>query len=149
MKVLSKYCFNLFFEHCLFLKRIFRYLSKTLKLEIIFKKNSHDDLIEYINSNWAKLADERKSTAAYVFYFVDDSISHCTKQQSTVALSTIETEYMILSKTEKKAIWCAKFLKELNYKKNTKFILLRIDNKEFIFLIESSESHKRIKHIDV
>ena len=104
VKVLSKYCFNLFIEHCLLLNRILKYLSRTLKLKIIFKKNSHDDLIEYINSNWAELADERKSTAAYVFYFVDDLFSHCTKQQSIVAFFTIETEYMTLSKTEKKAI---------------------------------------------
>ena len=149
VRVLSKYCFNSFFEHCLLLKRILRYLSKTLKLEIIFKKNSHDDLIEYTDSNWAELADERKSTAAYVFYLVDDSISHCTKQQSIVALSTIEAEYMTLSKTEKKAIWCAKFLKELNYKKNIKSILLWIDNKKSIFFIENSEFHKRIKHINI
>ena len=149
IRVLSKYCSNLFFEHCLLLKRILRYLSKTLKLEIIFKKNSHDDLIEYINSNWAELADERKSTAAYMFYLVDDSIFHCTKQQSTIALFTIEAEYMTLSKTEKKAIWCAKFLKELNYKKNTKSILLRVDNKESISLIENSEFYKRIKHINI
>ena len=102
VRVLCRYCFNSFFEHCLLLKRILKYLSKTLKLDI--KKNSHNDLIKYTDSNWAKLADERKSTAAYVFYFVDDSISHCTKQQLIVALSTIETEYMTLSKTEKKAI---------------------------------------------
>ena len=142
VRVLSRYCFNSFFEHCLLLKRILKYLSKTLKLEIIFKKNSHDDLIEYTDSNWAELADKRKSTAVYVFYFVDDSISHCTKQQLIVALSTIEAEYMILSKTEKKAIWCVKFLKELGYKKNIRSILLRADNKKFIFFIENSEFHK-------
>ena len=149
MKVLNKYCFNLFFEHCFLLKRILKYLSKTLKLEIIFKKNSHDDLIEYIDSNWEKLADEKKSTVAYVFYFVDDSIFHCTKQQSIVALSTIEVEYMTLSKIKKNVIWCAKFLKELDYKKNIKSILLRIDNKKSISFIKNSESHKSIKHIDI
>ena len=149
VRVLNRYCSNSFFEHCLLLKRILRYLSKTLKLKIIFKKNSHDDLIKYTDSNWAELADERKSTAAYVFYFVDDSISHCTKQQSTVALSTIEAEYMTLSKIEKKAIWCVRFLKELDYKKNTKSILLRADNKESISLIENSKFHKRIKYIDI
>ena len=149
MKVLSKYCFNFFFEHCLLLKRILRYLSETLKLKVIFKKNSHDDLIKHTDSNWTELADERKSTAAYVFYFVDDSIFHCTKQQSIVALFTIEAEYMTLSKTEKKAIWCAKFLKELDYKKNIRSILLRVDNKESISFIENSEFHKRIKYIDI
>ena len=51
VKILNKYYFNPFFKHCLFLKRIFRYLSKTLKLKIIFKRNSYDDLIEYIDSD--------------------------------------------------------------------------------------------------
>ena len=120
-----------------------------MKLEIIFKKNSHDDLIKYIDSNWEKLADEKKSTAVYVFYFVDDSISHCSKLKLIVVLFTIKAEYMTLSKIEKKVIWCAKFLKELDYKKNIRFILLRIDNKKFIFFIKNSEFHKRIKHINI
>ena len=106
-------------------------------------------MIEYTDSNWAELADERKSTTAYVFYFVDDSIFHCTKQQSIVVLFTFEAEYITLSKTEKKVIWCVKFLKELDYKKNIKSILLRVDNKKSISFIENSEFHKRIKHIDI
>ena len=131
------------------LKRIFRYLSNTLKLKITFKRNSHDDLIEYIDWDWADFADKRRSTVAYMFHFVDNSIFHCTKQQSTVALSTIEIEYITLSKIEKEIIWYARFLKKLDYKKNTKSILLRADNKDSISLIENLEFHKRTKHIDI
>ena len=109
----------------------------------------HDDLIKYTDSNWAELIDKKKSTAVYVFYLVDDSISHCTKQQSIVVLFTIEAEYMIFSKTEKKVIWCAKFLKELDYNKNIKFILLQVVNKESISFIENSEFYKRIKYINI
>ena len=137
VKVLNRYYFNSFSEHCLLLKRILRYLSGTLKLKITFKRNSHDDLIEYIESDWTELVDKRKLTAAYVFYLVDNSISHYTKQQLIVALLTIEIEYMTLSKTEKKIIWCARFLKKLNYKKNTKFVLLRANNKYSISLTEN------------
>ena len=86
-----------------------------------------------------------------MFYFVDGSILHCTKQQWTTALFTIEVEYMTFSKIEKKIILCVKFLKKLDYMKNTKnsSVLLRANNKKSISLIENSEFHKRTKHIDI
>ena len=53
--VLSRYCANpgpILFN---LVMRIFRYLAGTLELGVIFKSNVTDELVGYVDSNWAGL----------------------------------------------------------------------------------------------
>ncbi len=91
-----------------------RYVAETINVELRFSQNvnksysnnshSEDDLIDYSDLNFADLKDKRHSIDEYVFMLVDETISHSSKQQQTIALSSCEIEYMILSKTAKEAI---------------------------------------------
>jgi hypothetical protein len=88
-----------------------RYVVETLNVELKFSKksqndNSHsnDDLIDYSDSDFAELKDKRHSIDEYVFMLVVETISHSSKQQQTIVLSSCEAEYMTLSKAAKEAI---------------------------------------------
>jgi hypothetical protein len=89
-----------------------KYIAETINVDLTFKRSNHhefndqlsDDLIDYSDSDFAGLKDKRHSTESYVFMLAEDAISHSSKQQFIIALSSCETEYMILSKTAKKAI---------------------------------------------
>lgn len=147
--VLSRYCSNPGKLHCNLLQRVLRYVAGTLNLGLVFRKDSEDDIVGYSDSDYAGLIDGRKSTGAYVFMFAGGPISHSSKLQPTVSLSSCEAEYMALVETAKEAVWCARFLAELGYRKGESPVLLRADNQGSISLSKNPEFHKRTKHIEI
>ncbi len=151
VKVLSRYAHNLSLIHCALIKRMLRYVTETINVDLIFERlnDQHsDDLIDYNDSDFVELKDKRHSTRDYLFMLVDEAISHSSKQQFIIVLSSCEIEYMVLSKTAKKAIWIKEFLNELNFK-NDQFVLIFADNKNAIDLIINSLYHKKTKHIEM
>ncbi len=96
-----------------------RYVAETLNVDLKFSERSNDlnvnnsdlnnsysddDLVSYSDSDFAELKDKRHSIDEYVFMLVDEAISHSSKQQQTIALSSCEAEYMTLSKTAKEVV---------------------------------------------
>jgi hypothetical protein len=82
-------------------------VTETINVDLIFERlnDQHsDDLIDYNDSDFVELKDKRHSTRDYLFMLVDEAISHSSKQQFIIVLSSCEIEYMVLSKTAKKAI---------------------------------------------
>ena len=126
-----------------------RYISSTLNAGLVFRKDTEDDIVGYSDSDYAGTKDGRKSTGAYTFLLAGAPISHCSKLQPTVALSTCEAEYMALTEAAKEAIWCARFLTELGYRKKGHPVLLRGDNQGSIALAENPEFHRRTKQIEI
>ncbi len=61
-------------------------------------------MIEYSDSDFARLIDGRKSTGAYVFMLAGAPVSYSSKLQSTVSLSSFEAEYMALVETGKETV---------------------------------------------
>ncbi len=104
VKVLSRYAHNLSSTHCALIKRMLKYIEETINVDLTFDQSENSDLIDYSDSDFVVLKDKRHSTEDYLFMLVDETISHSSKQQLTIALSSCEVEYMILSKTAKEAI---------------------------------------------
>lgn len=147
--VLSRYCSNPSPLHCKYLQRIMRYLTGTLDVGLVFRRNTQDDIVGYSDSDYAGTKDRRRSTGAYVFMLTGALISHRSKLQSTVAMSTCEAEYMAMTEAAKEAIWCARFLVELDFRKKNTPVLIRGDNQGAIALAKNPEFHSRNKHIEV
>jgi len=93
-------------EHMSALKCVFRYLRGTITLGITFRGTR--DLHMYSDSNWASDTVDHCSITGYISYFGSAPISWSSRKQPTVALSTMEAEYMALSKATCKAIWLRK-----------------------------------------
>ncbi len=154
MRVLSRYAHNLDSIHCALVKRMLRYIAETINVDLTFKRsenqqseNSH--LIDYSDSDFVELKDKRHSIEDYVLILIKEVISHSSKQQLIIALSSCEIEYMILSKTAKEAIWIRQFLHELKFRNDDQLVLIFADNKNAIDLIINSLYHKRTKHIEM
>ena len=76
------------------------------------------------------------------------SVSWTSKLQPTVALSTIEAEYMALSEATKEVIWIRQLLADLGYPQRSPTILY-IDNQSSISLAKNPAIYSRIKHISI
>lgn len=58
---------------------IFKYLVEILKLGVIFRSNSINESIRYINLNWAQFKDQQNFINKYIFLFLSRLISYQLK----------------------------------------------------------------------
>ncbi len=77
------------------------------------------------------------------------AISHLSKLQSIVALSTCEAEYVAMCEAGKEAVWLRYLLAELGFRKRSIPVTLYADNQGSIAMSNNTEFHRRTKHIDV
>lgn len=147
--LLSKYNSNPSEQHCKYVRRIFAYLNGTLNHGITFTSKGSKDLIGYSDSDFAGAIDGRKSTGAFVYMLAGGPISHQSKKQSVVALSSCEAEYMALGEAGKEAVWLNGLLSELGQRQKSTPILIRGDNQGALALTDNPEYHRRTKHIDI
>lgn len=66
-------------------------------------------------------------------------MSHQSKQQATVALSSTEAEYMATIEAGKEALWIALFLAALGYRLPSQPVSLKADNRGAILLTANPE----------
>jgi hypothetical protein len=130
-------------------KRILRYLKGTAHLGLNFGgSNDRVDLVGWTDSDWAQDPDTRKSVGGFTFEVTSGSVSWSSKKQPTVALSTVEAEYMAASNATKEAIWLRVLLKDLGFTQ-VKATTIHADNQGCIALAQNPVSHSRAKHIDI
>jgi len=101
-------------HHWLAIKRIMRYLKGTIDLKLTFTKDSNLDVIGYSDADWANDPTDRKSITGCIFISSGAAISWFSKKQRTVALSSVEAEYIVLSFACQEAIWLRELRNEIN-----------------------------------
>ena len=93
---LPRYMENPSIEHHRQLKHLLRYICGTTDLTLVFG-SSDDGLIGHSDSDYAADQDESKSTSAYVYTPFWGPVSWKSQEQSVVATSSTEAEYIGLS----------------------------------------------------
>ena len=78
------------------MKWILRYILNTVDVGLVFQHDGSlgQQMIGYVDSDYAGDLDKCRSTTGYVFTLAGGPISWRSTLQSTVAVSTIEAEYM-------------------------------------------------------
>jgi Reverse transcriptase (RNA-dependent DNA polymerase)/gag-polypeptide of LTR copia-type/Integrase core domain/GAG-pre-integrase domain len=148
---LSQFSSNPGPKHWMAIKRLFRYLRGTLNYSLTYGRignNMTPSLVGYCDSDWGSNIDDRRSITGYVFLLSGGAVSWQAKKQPTVALSSVEAEYMASTQATKEAIWWRTFLKELKVNTSSA-ILIFSDSQGSIALGKNPEYHARTKHIDI
>ena len=106
VRVLSRYCFNLKLIHVALVKQVLRYISDILNKSLIFdgSADTSNNVVDYIDADFADIKIERKFTSDYVFMLAEAAISHLFKLQSIIALFTCEAKYIAMCEADKKII---------------------------------------------
>ena len=89
-------------DHWTAAKRVLRYLKGTRDVGLIYGKTS-DPLTGFVDADWANCEIDRKSYTGFVFILAGCPISWESRKQRTVALSSMEAEYMAISDATKEA----------------------------------------------
>ncbi|XP_070004356.1 secreted RxLR effector protein 161-like [Nicotiana sylvestris] len=96
VRVISRYMSDLGKEHWESVKWILLYLKSTTGTTLCFKK-SNIILQGFADANLGRDLDSQKSTTGYVFTLGGTAVSWTFRLHKSVALSTIEVEYMAIS----------------------------------------------------
>lgn len=154
VSVLSRFLSNPSPQHLKAADRILQYLKGTKYLGIVYGGGITDRRITqlhgYCDAGYASDKSQRKLVSGNAFFFVGGIVSHSSKRQTTVTLSTTKAEYYALAKAVAESLWLQMILRELMYKgPEIKKLLLYGDNQSSLNLVENPEFHQRTKHIDV
>src|SRR5579859_2376507 len=145
---LSQFLNNPSSKHISAAKRVLRYLQGTSSLGITYRPPPLR-LQGYSDADWAGDMDTRKSTTGYVVMLNNGAIAWKSRRQPTVALSTMESEYMALTEATKELKWIRTLLAELSYSNKNSPTDLFSDNQSAIALSKNPVAHARAKHIDL
>jgi len=91
--------------------------------------------------------DKRRSTMGYVFTLSHAPVSWHSNLQFIAALSTTETEYMVMTEVMKEAIWVQGLPDDLGIDQN--LLKINCDSMNIIYLGKNQVYHAMTKHIDI
>jgi hypothetical protein len=133
--------------HLRAVKRIMRYLVYTPKFGLWNPKGSTFDLIGYSDADYAGCKIDRKSTSGTCQFLGRSLVSWASKKQNSVALSTVEVEYIDAGHCCAQLLWMRQTLRDYGYKLSK--VPLLCDNESAIRMTDNPVEHSRTKHIDI
>ena len=90
-------------------KCVFKYLCGTSDYGLCYQGRLGLDIVldihGFVDADWARDLDQRRSTSGYVFNLFGGAVSWMSKKKSVVALSTTQAEYMAAIHESKEAVW--------------------------------------------
>jgi len=124
-----------------------RYLLATCRYRLVYNGLSNESLVAYSDSDWGQDHEHRKSTTGYFTMLAQGITSWLSCKQKSVALSSTEAEYMVLSDCSCQLIWTSNLLSEIGF--DIPVSHLYGDNLGSLFWSTNPVQEKRSKHIDI
>ena len=149
---LSKYNANPTTRHFKAALHVLRYLKGTRNYCIVYSRSTRIpiiDILGYSDSDHASDLDDRKSYTSYVFVICGGAVSWSTHKQSTVAFSSMESEYMALSDAAREALARKQFFCELRIPSGEHPITILSDGQSALDISENPAKYRKAKHIDI
>ncbi|CAJ2648276.1 unnamed protein product [Trifolium pratense] len=106
-----------------------------------------DALEGYVDADYAGNIDTRKSLSGFVFTLFGTAVTWKANQQSVVALSTTQAEYIALVEGVKEAILLKGMIGEMGISQGC--VKIHCDSQSAIHLANHQVYHERTKHIDI
>ncbi|KAK7588126.1 hypothetical protein V9T40_005371 [Parthenolecanium corni] len=133
-----------------YLKRVVVYLVHSKELKLTYSHSSVSPILEcFVDADWAADTTDRKSVSGCAVKLFGNIVLWSSKKQSSIALSSTESEYISLSTfIHDSFVWMVEVLKD--FRIVVKFpVVIYEDNQSVISLSANPITSKRSKHIDV
>jgi hypothetical protein len=148
MNTLSHFLVEPRHVHLVAAKHVMRYLKGTIDYGLSYVGDHDFTLSGYTDADWAGIVSNRKRTSGCCFSLGSSMISWQTRKQSSIALSTVEAEYIVACSASCEAIWLRKLLTDL-FDLDMRATLILCDNQSCINMTENPVFHDRSKHIEI
>ncbi|XP_070021374.1 secreted RxLR effector protein 161-like [Nicotiana sylvestris] len=134
-------------SHLTAVRRILRYLKGTTDLCLWYPKDSNFNLVGCADADYAGFLVDRKNTSGMAHFLGSCLVSWATKKQNSLALSTVEAEYVAAASCCAQLLWIK--LQLMDFGIEVGCIPIFCDNTSSISMTKNPVHHKRTKHIDV
>lgn len=133
-------------NHWSYAKRVLKYLKKTKKYCLKYTK-MEGQIEGFVDADWGSNTLDRRSYTGFCFLMSGSAISWESRKQRTVALSSMEAEYMAIAEASKESIYLRSLMYELTG--NLCTVNLYNDSQSAQKLVTNYVSHRKSKHIDI
>ena len=113
-----------------------------------YRRSDGMGLVGYTDSDWVGSASDRKSTSGCCFSLGSTAISWFSRKQKSVALSSIQAEYMAANQASCEALWLRKLMVDL-FDQELRPTVIYYDIHSCIRLSENLVFHDRSRHIQI
>nr|GEZ03635.1 hypothetical protein [Tanacetum cinerariifolium] len=134
-------------KHLHAVKRIFRYLRRTINQGLWYPNDSSVALTAFADVDHVVFHDTRRSTSDSLQVLRDKLIRWSSKRQKSAAISSTKAKYNALSGCCAQILWMRSQLTDYGLGFNK--ILMYCDNKSAIALCCNNVPHSRSKHINI
>ena len=135
-------------EHWNALLHVVGYIKNTLDYGLTYSRDSDISPTAFVDADYGGCRDTRRSTSGFVFMMAGGPVAWSSKRQATVALSTVEAEYVAMSRCAQQMAWMHSWLDEVEIEYSRPG-LIRGDNRGAIALTKNTKDHGKVKHIDI
>ena len=135
-------------EHWNALMHVVGYIKNTLDYGLTYSRDTELSPHAFVDADYGGCKDTRRSTSGYVFIMAGGPVTWSSKRQTTVALSTVEAEYVAMSRCAQQMVWVQSWLKEVEVEFSTPG-LISGDSRGAIALTKNTKDHGKVKHIDI
>ena len=97
-------------SHIAAIKRIIRYISRTLDFGLWYSRDTNVNLAGFSDVDWATNVDDRNSFNGECFYLGNNLVSWHRKKQNSISLSTTKAEYIALGSCCTQFLWTKQML---------------------------------------
>jgi hypothetical protein len=148
VSLLSRFQANPGIEHWKSLLHVLRYIKNTIDYGLTYSRDADLTPLAYVDADYGGCRDTRRSTSGYVFTMAGGAVSWSSKRQGTVALSTVEDEYIVMSRCAQQMVWMHTWLDEVEVAHVLPGVI-RGDSQGAIALAKTTKDHGKVKHIDI
>ncbi|XP_058092533.1 secreted RxLR effector protein 161-like [Magnolia sinica] len=137
-------------QHWIAAKKVLRYIQRTKDFRLIYRRSDQLELIRYSGIDFAGCVDTKKPTSGYIFMMVGGVVSWKSMKQSTIALSTMEAEFIAFHEASNQALWLQSLFLGLRVLEHVlKPRRIFCNNSAAISFSSNNKNSSRSKHIDI
>jgi hypothetical protein len=105
VSLLSCFQANPGIDHWNALMHVIGYIRNTIDFGLTYLRDSDLSPTAFVDADYRGCRDTRRSTSGYVFLMAGGQVTWSSKRQTTVALSTVEAEYVAMSRCAQQIVW--------------------------------------------
>ena len=124
------------------------YIKNTIDYGLTYSHNSDLSPTIFVDANYGGCRDIHCSSLEYVFMIAGGAVTWSSKHQTTVALSTVEAEYVAMSQCMQQMVWVHSWLDKVDIEYSIPGII-KGDNSGAIALMKTTKDHGKVKHINI
>ncbi|KAF7372247.1 Gag-Pol polyprotein [Mycena venus] len=136
-------------QHWRALMHVMGYIHNTIDFGLTYRRDTGDIApLGYVDADYGGCQDTQRSTSGHVFVMAGAPVSWASKHQATVALSTVEAEYISLTRAAQQLKWMYAWMAEVKLEQPLPSVVY-CDNRGAVDLTKTTKSHAKVKHINI